>query len=110
MELQSEGTAVRHIGPMAQDFQHAFAVGADDKHIAVLDADGVALAAIQALYAMVRDRDRRLAALGRETTLRLAKMEARHRDEMRALSARLEITRTEQAPTRTTLATQKLVH
>jgi len=38
-----------HIGPMAQDFYGAFAVGADDKHISTVDADGVALAAIQGL-------------------------------------------------------------
>jgi hypothetical protein len=34
---------------VAQDFQAAFAVGPDDKHIATVDADGVALAAIQGL-------------------------------------------------------------
>ena len=39
----------RHIGPMAQDFYAAFGTGADDKHIATVDADGVALAAIQGL-------------------------------------------------------------
>jgi hypothetical protein len=39
----------RHIGPMAQDFYAAFGVGTDDKHIATVDADGVALAAIQGL-------------------------------------------------------------
>ena len=39
----------RHVGPMAQDFYAAFAVGPDDKHIATVDADGVALAAIQGL-------------------------------------------------------------
>jgi alpha-tubulin suppressor-like RCC1 family protein len=38
-----------HIGPMAQDFYAAFGVGPDDKHIATVDADGVALAAIQGL-------------------------------------------------------------
>jgi len=38
-----------HIGPMAQDFHAAFEVGTDDKHIATVDADGVALAAIQGL-------------------------------------------------------------
>ena len=41
--------ATPHIGPMAQDFRAAFALGADDKHIATVDADGVALAAIQGL-------------------------------------------------------------
>ena len=38
-----------HLGPVAQDFHAAFNVGADDKHIATVDADGVALAAIQGL-------------------------------------------------------------
>jgi hypothetical protein len=41
--------ATRHIGPVAQDFYAAFHVGPDDKHIAVVDESGVALAAIQAL-------------------------------------------------------------
>jgi hypothetical protein len=44
-----KGGAIRHIGPMAQDFYAAFAVGPDDKHISTVDADGVALAAIQGL-------------------------------------------------------------
>jgi hypothetical protein len=39
----------RHIGPMAQDFYAAFAVGPDDKHITTVDEGGVALAAIQGL-------------------------------------------------------------
>ena len=39
----------RHIGPMAQDFKAAFEVGTDEKHIATVDAEGVALAAIQGL-------------------------------------------------------------
>jgi hypothetical protein len=38
-----------HIGPMAQDFYAAFNVGPDDKHIATVDEEGVALAAIQGL-------------------------------------------------------------
>jgi hypothetical protein len=42
-------TATRHFGPMAQDFHAAFGIGPDDKHIATVDADGVALAAIQGL-------------------------------------------------------------
>jgi len=40
---------VPHIGPVAQDFYGAFQVGVDDKHISMVDADGVALAAIQGL-------------------------------------------------------------
>jgi endosialidase-like protein len=46
---QSEPPEVQHIGPMAQDFKAAFGVGADDKHIFQIDADGVSFAAIQAL-------------------------------------------------------------
>ena len=43
-------TGARHVGPMAQDFHAAFALGGgDDKHINVGDEGGVALAAIQGL-------------------------------------------------------------
>ena len=42
-------TAVQHVGPMAQDFRAAFGLGPDAQHIATVDADGVALAAIQGL-------------------------------------------------------------
>ncbi len=56
---KTDGAQVRHIGPMAQDFRKAFAVGEDDKHIATVDADGVALASIQGLYAMIEE-DRRV--------------------------------------------------
>ena len=42
-------TGTRHVGPMAQDFQAAFQLSTDDKHISVVDEGGVALAAIQGL-------------------------------------------------------------
>ena len=42
-------SATRHIGPVAQDFKEAFGLGSSDKSIASVDADGVALAAIQGL-------------------------------------------------------------
>jgi hypothetical protein len=35
---------------VSQDFQATFGLGADELHIASLDADGVALVAIQGLY------------------------------------------------------------
>jgi hypothetical protein len=47
----------KHIGPMAQDFYAAFGVGPDDKHIATVDADGVALAAIQGLNQKFEERE-----------------------------------------------------
>jgi hypothetical protein len=48
--------ATRHIGPMAQNFYAAFNVGTDDKHIATVDEDGVALAAIQGLNQKVNEQ------------------------------------------------------
>jgi hypothetical protein len=50
------GEEVPHIGPVAQDFHGAFQVGMDDKHISMVDADGVALAAIQGLNQKVEGR------------------------------------------------------
>jgi hypothetical protein len=44
-----DDSAVRHIGPMGQDFYSVFNIGTDDKHIAPIDEGGVALAAIQGL-------------------------------------------------------------
>jgi hypothetical protein len=46
---------VRHLGPMAQDFMASFALGGSDRAIHKIDADGVALAAIQALAKRVDD-------------------------------------------------------
>lgn len=59
-----------HLGPVAQDFYAAFGLGGDDKHIATVDEEGVALAAIQALSRLVRQRDAEIAAL-RERLLRI---------------------------------------
>lgn len=53
---RSESDAVRHLGPMAQDFHAAFGLGANDTTIATVDADGVALAAIQGLNRKLEDR------------------------------------------------------
>lgn len=55
-----------HLGPMAQDFHAAFGLGADDKHIATVDADGVALAAIQGLNQKVEEKNAEIRDLKRE--------------------------------------------
>jgi hypothetical protein len=79
---RSESDGVRHIGPMAQDFHAAFGVGPDDKHITTVDADGVALAAIQGLNSKVEVRSaeteekvRWLQAENRELKARLERLE-----------------------------------
>jgi hypothetical protein len=58
-----QGTDVRHLGPMAQDFHAAFGLGEDDKHISTVDEEGVALSAIKALQAEVAARDHELSSL-----------------------------------------------
>ena len=46
---KAQDPAIRHLGPMAQDFKAAFGLGETDTGITGVDADGVALAAIQGL-------------------------------------------------------------
>ncbi|MGH8004771.1 MAG: tail fiber domain-containing protein [Limisphaerales bacterium] len=53
---KAQDASIRHIGPMAQDFRAAFGVGEDDRHITTIDADGVALAAIQGLHQIVQEQ------------------------------------------------------
>ena len=63
-----EDKAIRHLGPMAQDFKASFDLGATDKSIFTVDADGVALAAIQALTAENKALKQRLNRLERRLT------------------------------------------
>jgi hypothetical protein len=63
--------STRHMGPVAQDFHAAFGLGADDKGISTVDADGVALAAIQALNRKVEEKDARI----RELEQRMERLE-----------------------------------
>jgi len=48
---KAQDESIRHIGPMAQDLYAAFGVGESNRHITTIDADGIALAAIQGLTA-----------------------------------------------------------
>ena len=63
---KAKDQSVRHIGPKAQDFAEIFGVGQDDKHINMVDANGIALAAIQALYEKINERDVQIAELRAE--------------------------------------------
>ena len=74
--------AARHIGPMAQDFYQTFHVGADDRHIATVDEDGVALAAIQGLNEKVEDGNQKSAD-------KIQKLETENAD-LKARLAKLE--------------------
>lgn len=68
---KTQDASIRHMGPMAQDFFAAFGLGEDEKHIATVDADGVALAAIQALYEITKKQEAEISGLKEE----LAKMQ-----------------------------------
>jgi hypothetical protein len=71
--------SIQHLGPMAQDFKAAFGLGDADTGIATVDADGVALAAIQGLNQKVEEKEARIRELetrNREQEARLQKLEA----------------------------------
>jgi hypothetical protein len=60
---KAQDVSVRHIGPTAQDFKAAFDVGEHATSISTVDADGVALAAIQGLMEVVKEKEARIEAL-----------------------------------------------
>lgn len=82
----NEPAAIRHLGPVVQDFHAAFDLnGEDDKHITDVDEAGVALAAIQGLNqkeedrASIRAKDveiKELKEQNRDLSLRLSELEA----------------------------------
>jgi uncharacterized coiled-coil protein SlyX len=75
---KSQDDAIRHIGPTAQDFAAAFHVGEDERRITTIDADGVALAAIQGLNSLVSEQKQELQQLRRQNqdlTSRLEELE-----------------------------------
>ncbi|MCB9858143.1 MAG: tail fiber domain-containing protein [Phycisphaerales bacterium] len=82
---KAQADAIRHIGPMAQDFYAAFGVGESDLKITTIDADGVALAAIQGLRQVVCDAESDSAALNE----RLKSLE-RENAELKARLERIE--------------------
>jgi hypothetical protein len=64
---KKDAADVRHLGPMAQDFQAAFQLnGADDTHICVVDEGGVALAAIQGLNEKLKEKEAEIQNLRQE--------------------------------------------
>lgn len=65
-----------HLGPVAEDFKQAFGLAGDGKSIATVDADGVALAAIQGLNAKLEAQNARLSAQNEALTARLEALEA----------------------------------
>jgi hypothetical protein len=67
-KIEPEGT--RHVGPTAQDFHATFGLGESDKAIGMVDAAGVALAAIQGLNEQLKSKEQEMTRL-REKNLEL---------------------------------------
>lgn len=65
----------RHIGPVAEEFQQAFGFGGDAQRIATVDADGVALAAIQGLNDRLQQRNALLTGLIQDLSQRISALE-----------------------------------
>jgi hypothetical protein len=65
--LKSQSSEIRHIGPVAQDFNEAFAYlfGQPESpvHINSMDAVGVSLGAIQGLYQVVKEKEGQITSL-----------------------------------------------
>jgi hypothetical protein len=91
-----DGDRVRHLGPTAQDFKAAFGLGSDERSIGTVDADGVALAGVQALDARSRAlRDENDALRSEVASLRseletLGRQHAGQEQRLRRLEAALE--------------------
>ena len=58
-----------NLGPMAQDFIHAFYPGRNDKSITTLEFDGVELAAIQGLNQKLNEKDSEIQTLKQQNDL-----------------------------------------
>jgi len=67
---------VRHMGPMAEEFSKMFELGRTDESIATVDADGVALAAIQGLAIRQRTENERLQEQLLEKDERISELES----------------------------------
>lgn len=67
----------RHIGPVAEDFKEIFGLSGDGKAISTVDADGVALAAIQGLNQKLETENANLKAENADIKVQLASVLAR---------------------------------
>ncbi|BAY61712.1 hypothetical protein NIES22_17790 [Calothrix brevissima NIES-22] len=65
-KYKNQDETIRHIGPMAQDFAAIFNCGESDRFINTVDANGVALAAIQALYQKLQAQDLEINSLSQQ--------------------------------------------
>jgi hypothetical protein len=72
---KAQPASIRHLGPTAQDFRAAFGLGEDNRHISTIDAQGVALAGVQALYKLSQEKDTQIADLTRQLSEKAQELE-----------------------------------
>jgi hypothetical protein len=82
---KTDDDKIRHIGPMAQDFYAAFGLGNDDKTIGTVDADGIALAGVQALEARTSKLAAKLEKLEAENAELRERLDASPKQPMESL-------------------------
>ncbi|HLQ50801.1 MAG TPA: tail fiber domain-containing protein, partial [Terriglobales bacterium] len=103
-QYKSDSAGSRHIGPVAQDFHAAFAVGDDDRHISTVDEGGVALVAIQGLNQKLEEqlqkKDAQIAALQKERDAQQGQLAA-VQEQMNAMMQRLKTVEKSVAGSRT---------
>jgi len=73
----AQDPAVRHMGPMAQDFYAAFHLGEDNLRINTINADGVAFASIQGLHKKLEAEIRHLESALEKKEQRILELEKR---------------------------------
>ncbi len=76
-QYKDQAEAIRHVGPMAQDLYEAFGYGEDERHISSIDADGLALSAIQELYRITREENETLRSTVQAQEAQLEAIQAR---------------------------------
>jgi hypothetical protein len=67
-EWNFKGYSLRHIGPVAQDFQALFPLGGSETMIDSGDLQGISLAAIQGLHTIVREKEAKISCLEEKNT------------------------------------------
>jgi Chaperone of endosialidase/Stigma-specific protein, Stig1 len=80
---RTDADGIRHMGPMAQDFKEAFGLGDTDRGYYSIDAHGVSLAAIQALYERSLRQSLRIDGLERDNANLQQRLEALERADRR---------------------------
>jgi len=91
--LQDQSEEIRHIGPVAQDFNtsfgYLFGEVESELHINTMDAVGVSLAASQGLYTLVQEQAEQIEQLTAENAQQTGQI-AQQAEEIEDLRARLE--------------------